>query len=150
MPTCTRRIEFDAGHRVLGHQGKCIYPHGHRYVVELTAESDVLNDLGMVVDFGKLKQVCGGWIDEALDHGFLVYDQDHELLKALQGLSSAKVVPVPFNPTAENLAAWLLDRFNLLLSDQPLSVIQVRVWETPNCYADSKLHGERGLQERSR
>ena len=32
--TCTRRIEFDAAHRVMGHEGKCKHLHGHRYALE--------------------------------------------------------------------------------------------------------------------
>ena len=52
---CCVKIEFDAAHRVIGHQNKCRYLHGHRYVLEVTAVSNVLNSIGMVVDFGFLK-----------------------------------------------------------------------------------------------
>ena len=34
----TRKLEFDAGHRVMNHESKCATCHGHRYVLEVTAE----------------------------------------------------------------------------------------------------------------
>ena len=36
MHEATRRIEWDMGHRVPEHGGKCRTPHGHRYVAEVT------------------------------------------------------------------------------------------------------------------
>lgn len=140
MATCTRKIEFDAGHRVLGHQGKCRFPHGHRYVVEITL-SAALNDLGMVQDFGRIKDVLGGWVDKRLDHGFIVNEQDFELIAALESLEHNKIEVVPFNPTAENLAAWLLREFQQELGSSPelsrAEVKRVRLYETPNCWSDA-------------
>ncbi len=140
--TCTRRIEFDAGHRVLGHGGKCKHPHGHRYAVEITAEAYLeLNDLGMVVDFSVLKEVYGEFIDREWDHGFLVNKDDSELLTALLNVTNSKVYTCPFNPTAENLANFLIAHqpFVQALAQHKVVVRQVKVYETPNCYATSSL-----------
>ena len=49
MITCTRRLTFCAGHRVLGHESKCAHPHGHNYVVYVTAEAEQLDDVGRVM-----------------------------------------------------------------------------------------------------
>lgn len=134
MLSCTRRVEFDAGHRVFGHQGKCRYPHGHRYVVETTVTSPDLNELGMVVDFGDVKTICQRIVD-FYDHGFLVFKEDVELINAFGRLSDQKLVVTQFNPTAENIAQELLRLFQKALA--PLSVYRVRVYETPNCWADA-------------
>ncbi|NBU05839.1 MAG: 6-carboxy-5,6,7,8-tetrahydropterin synthase, partial [Sphingobacteriia bacterium] len=56
MIECSRKIDFDAGHRVIGHQNKCQYLHGHRYSLEITATALELDELGMVADFGVLKK----------------------------------------------------------------------------------------------
>ena len=32
----TRRLEFDAGHRIPNHQSQCRHLHGHRYALEVT------------------------------------------------------------------------------------------------------------------
>ena len=44
--TITRRLEFDAGHRIPHHDGQCRHLHGHRYAIELTVSGDVLETPG--------------------------------------------------------------------------------------------------------
>lgn len=137
--TATRRLRFDAGHRVLGHEGKCAQPHGHGYEVEVTAEGfDGLDDLGRVVDFSVLKGRLGAWLDAEWDHGFLIYERDAELLVALSAVKGAKVYVAPWNPTAENIAAFLLGLAGVLLAGTGVEVVRVRVDETPNCYAEAE------------
>ena len=57
MIECSRKIDFDAGHRVIGHKNKCQYLHGHRYSLEITATALELDELGMVADFVVLKKL---------------------------------------------------------------------------------------------
>jgi 6-pyruvoyltetrahydropterin/6-carboxytetrahydropterin synthase len=49
-----RRIEIDAGHRLLKHEGKCRNLHGHRYVFEVEAQSKQLDSVGRGIDFSIL------------------------------------------------------------------------------------------------
>jgi len=137
-PTCTRRLEFDAAHRITRHGSKCRNLHGHRYVVELTARATELDGLGMVIDFGVLKAVVGAWIDEALDHGAILNQADDDLI-ALTRANGWKLYVVPFEPTAENLAHLIRDEAARLLADADylVEVVHVRVYETPNCWADA-------------
>jgi 6-pyruvoyltetrahydropterin/6-carboxytetrahydropterin synthase len=53
--SCTRRIEFDAAHRVMEHESKCKHLHGHRYALEATFVAPDLDTLGRVVEFGVIK-----------------------------------------------------------------------------------------------
>ena len=46
---------FASGHRLLGHDGKCVFPHGHTYRAEIWVDSPTLTELGFVVDFTQLK-----------------------------------------------------------------------------------------------
>ena len=131
MTTCTRRVEFDAGHRVDGHESKCARLHGHRYAIEITASAPELDSVGRVIDFGVLKGVVGKWIDENWDHRMLLWHGDCTLDE------EPGVVRVPFNPTAENMAVFLLEKANELLIDYSVTVVGIRVWETPNCWADA-------------
>lgn len=140
MTTVTRTFEWDAGHRVLGHEGKCKHLHGHRYKAEVTVVAPELDALGRVVDFGVLKDVVGRWVDEAWDHNLLLH-KDDPLWRAavwdpavLQG-KEAYCMPNG-NPTAENIAQELYDVARRLLLALGFEVIKVRVWETPNCFAD--------------
>ena len=137
----TRLHKFDAGHRVLGHEGKCRHPHGHEYHLQFTCTPvcNDLDDLGMVIDFSVIKDVVCSWVDEYLDHGFLVYKQDSELLEALRKLEDSKIYVMDKNPTAENIAKLLLDKANQLLTHYPVLCEQVTVQETVNCFATADI-----------
>ena len=109
MPiTATRRLQFAAGHRVHGHEGKCRHLHGHNFVAFLTAAAENLDAVGRVIDFGVLKERIGGWIEREWDHGFVVWSGDAEARRALDGVNGQKTYLLPANPTAENLADHLL------------------------------------------
>lgn len=145
------------GHRLLGHEGKCRHLHGHNYVGLFTAQVDLnqvarpegLDSLGRVVDFSVLKTRIGDWIEKFWDHGFVLYDQDlvakaliDDLIRKQQSSGQAvqKVSYIPSNPTAENLAQFLLRTVcPEVLMGVPVRVIHVRIWETENCHADANL-----------
>lgn len=145
--TCTRDIEFDAGHRVAGHESKCAHLHGHRYRVELHAKARLWTDVkkerldhvGRVIDFSVLKERIGGWIDEHWDHRTLLWSSDplHDVfVEDYDDVLKNSVVVVPFNPTAENIAKHLLDVVcPKLLESTTVRVYMVVVHETPNCRA---------------
>ena len=40
-------------HRLPGHEGGCRFLHGHNYIVEVSVRSDVLDSMGMVMDFAE-------------------------------------------------------------------------------------------------
>ena len=136
-------IQWDMGHRVLNHRSVCKGLHGHRYKAEICVEGDVIQDEGvseegMVIDFADIKKVANKFIQEELDHAFMVWDQDFELLEFFNLSEGHKPVIVPFTPTAENVAAYI---FNML-KDNFLDVFKtglhlhsVKLWETPSSYA---------------
>ena len=135
MITCTRQVHFCAGHRVYGHENKCAHLHGHNYTVQIEAHGK-LDGIGRVIDFSVLKEKIGGWIDRMWDHGFLLWNQDHEALDVMRGMKHQRVYPMRLNPTAENIAAFLLE---VVCPDElagtGVIVKKITVWETPNCYA---------------
>lgn len=139
ITTCTRRLEFDAAHRVPGHGGKCRTLHGHRYAVEVTCMGEVKAD-GMIVDFGVIKSKLGAWIDEHLDHTTLlwrgdpIYDQITEAFQT--GSMPSPLFMCDDPPTAEFLARLIFWRGVQFLAGEGCHVKHVRVYETPNCWAD--------------
>ena len=138
--TCTRRVQFCAGHRVLGHEGKCANMHGHNYVVLFTAEAPELDSVGRVIDFSVLKEMLGGWIEREWDHGFLYCEEDESFDSLFAGLFiKHKHFRCSFNPTAENMAEFLLGLGNELLKPNGINITQVTVWETENCYATAQV-----------
>ncbi|MFK7974295.1 MAG: 6-pyruvoyl tetrahydropterin synthase family protein [Rickettsiaceae bacterium] len=137
MIECTSRIEFDAGHRIIGHQHKCQYLHGHRYVLELTASAPKVNDLGMVVDFGELKSVMKNWVDENFDHTVILCNKDNELGVIISQRTGQKIYYLNSNPTAENIALHLkIDIIPRLFVKQNFSIVKIRLYETPNFFVE--------------
>lgn len=120
------------------HEGKCAVPHGHNYEVHVYAEADQLDPLGRVIDFSVLKEKIGSWIDSHWDHCFLVFEKDRELIDALVKVSGEKAVFIcPFNPTAENIALYLLKKVcPEQLQETGVRVTRIVLHETQNCYVE--------------
>lgn len=134
---CTRRIEFDAAHRVIGHENKCKYLHGHRYVLEITASANELDDLGRVVDFGELKSVMKAWIDDNLDHNVILYEKDLELGSFISQCTGQNIYFLDSNPTAENIALHLkIDIIPKLFTKKSFEVVKLKLFETPNAFVE--------------
>lgn len=147
--TISKEIQFDAGHRVPNHGGQCRNPHGHRYRVEAMCSGRIIDRPGdpaegMLVDFKDLKTLLTEHVHDVLDHGFIVYNDDHRMIKMLENDADQnpndlfKVIVFPYIPTAENIARWiwgeLVDRIETqYTSDLWLSC--VKVWETPTSMA---------------
>lgn len=131
---CIRRIEFDAAHRVLEHESKCRNLHGHRYAVEAGFAADKLDRLGRIVDFGVVREKLGRWIDDNWDHTTILFDRDKELGNSISEITGQKIFYLPSNPTAENMAAYLLEKIcPELFSGLGISCVNIRLYETPNC-----------------
>lgn len=137
MITCTRKISFDAAHRIINHECKCKYIHGHRYVVDATFSANSLDEVGRVVDFSVIKEKLGTWINKNWDHNLLLSDTDKELGEMIERITAQKVFYLPYNPTVENIASYL---FNVVCKDlfcsDDIKCVKIVVYETPNCYAE--------------
>lgn len=138
----TRLFEFDAGHRVYGHRGKCQHFHGHRYKLEVSICSPGLDDLGMVLDFGLLKDIVDKIISR-YDHNMIVYDKDPiAQCEEFWKLHNKKPVIITLNPTVENIIKVLASEIIEGLkedqknSSQLISLMYLKLNETPNCYAE--------------
>ena len=119
-------MTFDAGHRIVGHKGKCARLHGHTYRVAFTVAGQV-REPGFVVDFGDLKDVVNEW-----DHRMLLWDEDPWYMSTQLTHEDYGIIRVPFNPTAENMAHHLAQR---VLDQFHVHWVELELWETPKCSA---------------
>ncbi len=141
----TRRLEFDAGHRIPNHASQCRHLHGHRYAIEITLAGELVvakgaSDEGMVMDFSDVKAIAMRELVEKWDHAFLVHADDRLVRDFLATLPGHKTVVLPVVPTAENLAAEafrILDAAYAEPYGTRLQLQRVRLYETPNNWADA-------------
>lgn len=133
----TRYHDISCGHRVFGHEGKCRYLHGHNYRIHLTCEPHVtgkLDSCGRVIDFGIIKQRLCEWLEVHWDHKMILWSND-PITKDLMSLDPTVVV-VPFNPTAENMAEYLVEVIGPeVLVGTGVKLTQVKIDETAKCSA---------------
>lgn len=147
--TCiiSKEVQFDAGHRVPGHQSKCKNPHGHRYRVVAYIEGEINNipghpEEGMLKDFGFLKDLLMTKVHDVLDHGFIVYEGDERMLEMFENdwtlrneADRFKIIVFPYVPTAENIARWCHERLYYDIVQSGYNLKYVEVWETPTSMA---------------
>lgn len=140
----TRRLEFDAGHRIPNHNSQCKHLHGHRYAIEITLSGEVIkaagvSDEGMVMDFSDVKRIAKEQVVDAWDHAFLVYRGDKTVMDFLATMPNHKTVVLEVIPTVENLALVAFETLAGAYRDtygNHLRLERVRLYETPNNWAD--------------
>lgn len=131
-----KEFNWDMGHRLLFHKGKCKNLHGHSYrlIIELDGKED---QNGMVMDYYDVKTFVNP-ILETLDHSVMVYEYDTELCKALTTLDT-KLVIVPFESTAENITKYFLDKIIEAGLPSNITKLKIRVSETEDTYAEKEV-----------
>lgn len=152
MFTAQRYHDISCGHRVHGHESKCSHLHGHNYRIhfKVAADNSRLDELGRVLDFSVIKHCLCMWVEENWDHKFLAWHEDpiiNGIYFALPGnvtfqqasIFQGSIVFVPFNPTAENMADYLLMVVGPQQLPEGFKLIEVTVEETMKCSATSIL-----------
>ena len=139
-----RQLKFCAGHRLYRHESKCAFFHGHNYRVDIEVAGvgggTEVDAVGRVVDFSQIKQRMLGWLDANWDHAFIVFADDANALAAVRMVEPTKYFVLPWNPTAENMARYLLEVVApSVLSDLGVVARKVCVWETEEACAIATL-----------
>ena len=135
MFVASRYHDISCGHRGVGHENKCKHLHGHNYRVHFDVTSNNTDELGRVVDFSVIKSDLCMWLEDNWDHKMLIWCSD-PLLEGLQSLDNSSIVVVPFNPTAENMAKYLVEVIGPAeLSCKSLTLSKVTIEETMKCSA---------------
>jgi queuosine biosynthesis protein QueD len=110
---------FSSAHQLRGYKGKCENLHGHNYKIEIYARGSELNNIGLLIDFGDLKKAA----DEIVKY------LDHRNLNELPPFDEE------LNPSAENLARFVLEYVSSRVGDERVQVYKVRCYETPTSIA---------------
>ncbi len=128
-----RYHDISMGHRVVGHENKCRHLHGHNYRIHFTCTAEELDSIGRVIDFGVIKEKLCLWLEDNWDHRMMIWEQD-PLRNGLEELANNDIVLVPFNPTAENMAIYLVEVIGVQqLAGTGVQLIEVTIDETRKC-----------------
>jgi len=110
---------FSSAHQLRGYKGKCENLHGHNYKIEIYARGEELNNIGLLIDFGDLK-IAADEIVKYLDH---------------RNINELPPFDEELNPSAENLARYILEYIASRVDDEMVQVYKVRCFETPTSVA---------------
>lgn len=134
MYTITKEVYFCYGHRLMNHAGKCRHLHGHSVKAAISVSQTELNTQGMVCDFADIREAVETFVDQQLDHNFLLHKDDPII--PLLIAQNERFLALDDHPTAEVLSKMIFD----YLRAQHFPVTQVVLWETASasaCYRES-------------
>ncbi len=120
----SKEFTFDAAHHLHCYEGKCKNLHGHTYKV-IFGISGFVDEIGLVIDFGDIKEIWKREIEIYLDHRYL-----NETLPKM-------------NTTAENMVVWIYEKMRKSMNNRSeqyndVRVEFVRLYETPTSYAEAR------------
>lgn len=146
-----KAFEFEGGHMLSKHAGRCRFPHGHSRRVEIVLSSETLDDNDMVCDFKALKLAVGGLIDR-FDHAMMVNAADPSIPHLEAAGAGARLIAFEGeDPTTEVIARRIHEGVSAIVRDgravqdadgvayrfAPGVVVErVRVTETPSSWAE--------------
>ncbi|QED48071.1 6-carboxytetrahydropterin synthase QueD [Cytobacillus dafuensis] len=118
----SKEFTFDAAHHLHCYEGKCKNLHGHTYNV-VFGISGYVDEIGLVIDFGNIKEIWKKEIEIHLDHRYL-----NETLPKM-------------NTTAENMVVWIYEKMSDAFNNRSekyndARIEFVRLFETPTSYAE--------------
>ena len=117
------KASYDSAHFLRNYTGKCENLHGHHYVVEAGLAYEDVGPGGMAMDFTDAKRVLRAIANEL----------DHNNINDLEPFTTLE-------PSAENQARWIFEEMQRRLgAPDGDHLVYVRVWETPNQWAQYSL-----------
>jgi len=148
MVTLNREVTIEMAHRLMYHRGKCSRIHGHSWKVEVSIRGEPDPKTGILVDFGEISDLINRYDHQLLlnkDDQFLVVWKEGlgkraEYALSSMGVSDVGIIPMPFEPTSENLAKFFVEMIRneiIPKHDNPVKEVSVTVWETTKCSAEA-------------
>ena len=113
---------FAAAHQLKLVAKKCENLHGHNWKIEVCVAGKILNNAGVLIDFGKLK----GYLSEIIEK------LDHKFLNELDYFHNS-------NPSSENIAYYIAHELKKKIVGHDIKVARVTAWESEDACATYRL-----------
>lgn len=111
--------DFAAAHQLKMVAEKCENLHGHNWKIEVCVAGENLNNAGVLIDFGELKQ----YVSE------IIARLDHKFLNELDYFNDDNP------PSSENIARYIADALQSMIDNSDVKVVRVTSWESENACA---------------
>ncbi len=136
----TKSFAFEMAHALAGYDGECRNIHGHSYKLFVTLRGMPLQQPGqpkdgMVMDFSHLKKLVKEQVLDTYDHALVLNSTAASQVIAELSKHYPKVVPMPFQPTCENLLLDIVEKIQGNLPPQ-IELFQVKLFETESSSAE--------------
>jgi len=140
----TREFSFETAHALIGYDGPCRQIHGHSYKLFVTVAGVPSTDpvdpkLGMVMDFGQLKEIVNRLIISKYDHAFVIRatEDSSELIRSMSSYWD-RVVTTEYQPTCENMIISFVD---MIRAELPagIKLVEIKLYETEKSHAAWRL-----------
>lgn len=136
----TKDFNFEMGHALDHHDGKCKHLHGHTYHLSVTILGDPKPstespDSGMVIDFGNLKKIVKSEIVDKYDHSLVLHKDSKYLTNIESWPHTERLYLTDYQPTCENL----LLEFVAILKPYfkgDVELVRMKLNETTTSYAE--------------
>jgi len=109
---------FAAAHQLKMVAKKCEKMHGHNWKIEVCIAGEILNNAGVLIDFGELK----GYLSEIIEK------LDHKFLNELDCFHND-------NPSSENIAYYIAHELKKKILGHNIKVARVTAWESEDACA---------------
>lgn len=136
----TKEFNFEMAHALWNYDGLCKNIHGHSYKLLVTVIGEPLQDmqnpkLGMVMDFGDLKQIVKTHITDKYDHSIVLSKHAKPLqINAVEQMFDRHEI-LNYQPTCENLIIDFAQKINTHLPEN-VQLHSMKLYETATSYAE--------------
>ncbi|URW79806.1 6-pyruvoyl trahydropterin synthase family protein [Xiashengella succiniciproducens] len=136
----TKEFRFEAAHALHNYDGLCRNIHGHSYILKVTVIGEPITDsnspkLGMVMDFGDLKDIVNREIISEFDHALIVSRNVSQDTIREMGQMAERHFVMSYQPTCENMIIDFADRLKKALPSN-VKLHSLRLNETAGSYAE--------------
>lgn len=109
---------FAAAHQLKMVAQKCENLHGHNWKVEACLSGEKLNEAGVLIDFGEVKEYLND----------IILQLDHKFLNELEFFKGD-------NPSSEKIAVFIAKELGKKINTQEVKVTRITTWESENASA---------------
>ena len=136
----TKLFNFEMAHALHNYDGLCKHIHGHSYKLAVTiiAEPETNPDspkLGMVMDFGDLKEIVNRLIVKPLDHALMLSKSSGVHSFMTENPLYQRMIEVDYQPTCENMVVDFAEKIKNELPSN-IKLFSIKLHETATSFAE--------------